>query len=616
MSVQLKNQAGQDLNPVHIYYDMNLINNDSLNPGAPVKFQYKETRSNYFLQCPQDYYMSIVRFYLQTPTLPKFIPQINFQNSNVGATFPILGMSNTANTLSTFTVYLYGNMTYPTGTVVYLANNSVNNAVADASNTGGQYFRTQSVTYSPNGNNTAIVLKGYAGAVGNPSLYPAGVGTGANFYKGGTQTISYANIPITNLVFASSVLTLTTNVTGLTNFYNVGDSINILNSNNAAGRNQYNGTYVILTVASSQLTLQASSLSGATLSPYISGGSFLPTIGEYYNLTPYVMTMTYTVSSQTYTYSQALNYQSNDLHEPPPRWIVNSTQGLTLSEVTSDYYFVYTYEWVMNMLNQTMTNCFWGLNGLVFNGTGTVASASLPMTGITANTYQSPSIAMDPSTLTTSISADKSAFAMGPTTPANITIYFNQSLSTLLDSYPYQYPNVPPSSNLFSYILFSGSAGASSVISGSYSSVGVFTSNYTSLVVQQEHQTASYMNPVTAIAFSSTILPVVMQNIGTPSILNGISIENQTAANIFPVITDFVVPFSATNGYLPDITYTPGSEYRLVDLSGTSPANQVDIQVFWRGPYGLLRPFYVGSGCIGTLKLMFRRKDYNNIGLE
>ena len=609
MSVQQANQFNKDLNPVHIYYDMNLINNDSVNPSGPVQFSYKETRSNYFLQHPQDYYMSIVRFYLQTPTLPLFIPQVNFTQSNVGVSYPILGMSNTANTTSTFTVYLYGNMSYPTGTVVYLSNNSVNNAVADASGVGGQYFRVNSVTVSPTGGNTAIVLKGYAGAAGNPSLYPAGTGTGANFYKGGTQLINYANIPITSLSFASSVLTLTTSITGLTNFYNVGDSIIIRNSG------AYNGNYVIKTTATSTLTLTAYILDNVSLVSYVSGGTFLPANAELYNTTPYVMTMTYTNSTQTYTYSQTLNYQPNDQKEPFPTWNGAAAQGLTIKQVTSDYYYVYTYQLVMAMLNQTMTNCFWGLNGLVYNGTGSVPSASLPMTSTaSSNTYQSPSISMDNLSLITSITADRSAFAMGPGL-SGITIYFNESLSTLLDSYPYEYPNVPYASPLYSYILFLPSTGASSIISGSYSSGGVFTSNYTSLVVSQEHQTASYMNPVQSIAFSSTVLPVVMQNVGTPAILNGITVDNQNTANIFPVITDFVVPFSANNGYLPDITYTPGSEYRLVDLSGTNPANQVDITVYWRGPYGLLHPFYIGSGCVATLKLMFRRKDFNNVNI-
>jgi hypothetical protein len=54
----------------------------------------------------------------------------------------------------------------------------------------------------------------------------------------------------------------------------------------------------------------------------------------------------------------------------------------------------------------------------------------------------------------------------------------------------------------------------------------------------------------------------------------------------------------------------------LVDLYGESPANQVDIQVYWKDQYGLIHPFYLASGCSGSLKLMFRRKDYNDVNIE
>mgnify|MGYP003332799847 FL=1 len=225
----------------------------------------------------------------------------------------------------------------------------------------------------------------------------------------------------------------------------------------------------------------------------------------------------------------------------------------------------------------------------------------------------------DPAALIGSLTGDSSAFVIGPSATANIFLYFNQPLSTLLDSFPYQYPNVANSSPLYSYILFSPTAGASSVIVGSYSSTGVFTARYTGITVSQDHQTASLMNPVQSIVFSSTLLPVNMENVGAPLILNGTYpnvIQASSNANVFPIVTDFVVPFSATNNYLPDITYTPTGEYRLVDMYGTSPSNQIDIQVYWRDQYGSLHPFYVGSGCSGSLKVMFRRKDYNNVSLE
>jgi hypothetical protein len=89
-----------------------------------------------------------------------------------------------------------------------------------------------------------------------------------------------------------------------------------------------------------------------------------------------------------------------------------------------------------------------------------------------------------------------------------------------------------------------------------------------------------------------------------------------SSANIFPVVTDFVVPFTAVNTYVPDITYVPSGEYRLVDLYGTNPCNQIDIQIYWKDQTGLLHPFLLGSGCAGSLKVMFRKKSFSNLTIS
>lgn len=59
----------------HIYYNITLTNNDmSDNLTAPI-VSFTETRNQPYLNCPEDYYMSVVRFSLETPTLPVFQPQ-------------------------------------------------------------------------------------------------------------------------------------------------------------------------------------------------------------------------------------------------------------------------------------------------------------------------------------------------------------------------------------------------------------------------------------------------------------------------------------------------------------------------------------------------------------
>ena len=54
----------------HIYYNITLTNNDTSDTHFPPPISFTETRNSPFLNCPEDYFMSVVRFQLDTPTLP------------------------------------------------------------------------------------------------------------------------------------------------------------------------------------------------------------------------------------------------------------------------------------------------------------------------------------------------------------------------------------------------------------------------------------------------------------------------------------------------------------------------------------------------------------------
>ena len=617
MSVQLFNARNTQLKPFHIYYDLNLINNDSSFPANPVRFQYKETRSNDYLLSPQDYFMSIVRFNLQTPTLPVFIPQINLNvNRNLGTAYPIRLMTGASPAGFTITTYTLAS-TIPVGTVVYLQNNNNNPATNDASNVGQNYYRITAVTNNQSLTQTTVTVANASYSVGVPNNYP---GNGANFTRGGTQLLRFANLVISGLSFNTTTLALTITIANpatLANLQNVFLAGDMVFVNNAGG---YNGRYAVTQVTTTTLVVFASSLRDVVLSTYTSGGFLLPA-GDYVNVTPYEMTMKYDVpGGASVVYTQPVTFYPNDLTQAPPVWNPAQAQPLTLADITSTYYYVYTYESLILMLNQAISNCFWGLNGKVY----ATAAATLPMTGSlgtpTSNNYQPPSIAWNSDTLKGIITADANAFRQATFNSTNIIFwYFNQPLSTLLDSFPYQYPNVNPDSVFYSYLYFNGDSGAGNFIVSSYSVTGTPTTQYVAIQIYQDHQTASLMNPIQSIVFTTTLLPVVMENVGAPLIINGASSNQIIAgsnANVFPVVTDFIVPFSATNTYQPDISYVPSGEYRLVDMYGESPAKQIDVQVFWKDQYGLLHPFLVGSGCTGSLKIMFRSKYYNNIASD
>ena len=64
--------------PSKIYYDVNVFNeqNTAQQNNLPPILTFNETRNNPLLYDPQQYYMSVIRFQLDTPSLPVFIPII------------------------------------------------------------------------------------------------------------------------------------------------------------------------------------------------------------------------------------------------------------------------------------------------------------------------------------------------------------------------------------------------------------------------------------------------------------------------------------------------------------------------------------------------------------
>jgi hypothetical protein len=73
----VKNQSSAD----QIYYDVTITNFQSTTTIPPV-FYYNDQRTMPFVACPEDYYLSILRFTLETGTLPIFIPTIQPNQGN------------------------------------------------------------------------------------------------------------------------------------------------------------------------------------------------------------------------------------------------------------------------------------------------------------------------------------------------------------------------------------------------------------------------------------------------------------------------------------------------------------------------------------------------------
>ena len=208
--------------------------------------------------------------------------------------------------------------------------------------------------------------------------------------------------------------------------------------------------------------------------------------------------------------------------------------------------------------------------------------------------------------------------------PAKATLFFNAPLHILFSSFEYVFNSYNPP-NAFLIRCYDrrnvGYSAASNLQATAplYTAPGsVATTAWVGggLGMEQLYSTGPTMCPVTSLLFTTSLLPVLPSLIGLPRIFVGASstaVQQQGNNNIQNQITDLEVPLTRGDEYLPNVLYSPVAEYRLLDLQSNAPLQAIQISVFWKDIFGQTHPFYLQNGCGATLKVMFRKKAFNNI---
>jgi hypothetical protein len=73
-----------DSSPVHTYYDINILNNDTIGLNDSVPIVFTDTRTDTIIKNPSEYFISVTNFEVDTPSLPLFVPLIDTNISSVG----------------------------------------------------------------------------------------------------------------------------------------------------------------------------------------------------------------------------------------------------------------------------------------------------------------------------------------------------------------------------------------------------------------------------------------------------------------------------------------------------------------------------------------------------
>jgi hypothetical protein len=135
---------------------------------------------------------------------------------------------------------------------------------------------------------------------------------------------------------------------------------------------------------------------------------------------------------------------------------------------------------------------------------------------------------------------------------------------------------------------------------------------------QDYNSTNSLWSPISAIVFTSTLLPVKNEYTAKPlTIGNGNVVTSSNTPNAFePIITDFVVDQQQekAEGWRDFVLYEPTAEYKMCSLTAShEEIRNIDIQVFWKYRLtGQLFPITMANCSDVSIKMMFRRSDYRS----
>jgi len=284
------------------------------------------------------------------------------------------------------------------------------------------------------------------------------------------------------------------------------------------------------------------------------------------NLSSYSITLSYTTNDdQTFYYQQYMEFIPQDQSASLPTAPNQNLYGL--QDYSTGYYWIYNYQYLCYLVNNTFSACFTNLQNLA-----DAQGVQLPTDFVPIMTFD---ISSQLATITIN---DNYGVNQG-----QIIIYFNNALFELFNSFPNTY---------FGYNARNGM---------NYMINNQIANNTTA--ISQEYNTIANWCPIRSIVFSTSLIPIIPSQVGLPSIYNnGYLINASSNNNSFNIITDLV----ADNfQFSPFIIYAPTSEYRFIDLLPNQKIDSLDICVYWCDRLGNFYPILLSSNSTLTMKLLF-----------
>jgi len=356
-----------------------------------------------------------------------------------------------------------------------------------------------------------------------------------------------------------------------------------------------------------------------------------------------------------------------------PYWVLAGENQGQPQDLTSRYYWVYTFQHWVDLWNKTMfdptqlgaaptaqSTCAYQDTYNQFYAewsTSTLYSAGFTFPYATfgdfVNAVYPPVMIFDPATFKFIIQADSNGFGerltswtpvapanpvVGQPTPPNARLFFNANMYGLFGNYDNTYwndlaadptfspyPSLSVPDGYVNEILFTNKFYRNVADYRLPPYAGAPPLGYVPAALQRVYWLAeqdyssvdSLWSPVSSIVFTSTLLPVKSEATGAPVVLGtgNIGQSSATVQSAFqPIITDISLDTSQLGGtaaYRQFIYYAPSAEYRLSDFSTSKQdIRNIDIQVYWKNRLdNQLYPINMFNLSSVAIKVMFKRKD-------
>ena len=300
-------------------------------------------------------------------------------------------------------------------------------------------------------------------------------------------------------------------------------------------------------------------------------------------------------------------------------------QPLTQQHILDDYYYGNSYQHLIGLINTALRTA----------GTAALAALTAAFGAPAAGEIPFPFMQYSDSQVVGNIYGLQKYYDQGVTDIAGAPIvanparvYFNTALYSAFNSLPAKFnpvkdavPNTQYSDYELSFVSGFGinidtalQLGLQGTIAPPVPAAGTY------VACLQQFPTLRNLNPVSTIGFTSTLLPINATLISKPKLYGGLSANAATGSNandnISNLLTD-IVPQRIYGYESKNVNYAPQAEYRLIDLIGVNQSiNQIDISALWIDIYGGQHQILLMPGSSATIKLLFRRKDFEGYDVK